>query len=130
MPNPTRALEAICAAGEVVGPVTLGELSLGNAAVLEKIGSPLMAEKPKLEKLRVLDLLPTAYVLAVDPAESMRALSRGREEFDAAVVAWAAKIPAGLGQELGAAVGRIFARVAAVSPTGGPEGNGRAATAG
>lgn len=130
MSNPTRALDALCGCGEKVAGLELAELTLGHAIVLEKIGCPLLADKIDVKKLRILDLLPTVYVLAVPVAESMRAIGQGRASFDQAVAEWGAKIPLASGRVVCEAVARIFKRVSEVAPQGGPEGNAPAATAG
>jgi hypothetical protein len=121
----------MAACGEGVGNVLLSELTLGHAVVLESIGCPLLQDEVELAKLRVMDLLPTIYVLGVPVAESMQAFNRGgKAAVLAAAAEWGAKIPLADGKPLCEAVGRIFRRVSVVAPQGGPEGNVPAATAG
>jgi len=142
MPNPKRTLQALSAGPERVGSVTLQPLTIGHSIVLEQCGSPLMGidtqeAKAALARLKALDLVSTAYVLAVPVEESLAAINAGKAEFAAAVARWAASIPAGDCMLLAGAVLRIFARVSDVAPQGAtdanggdPQGNGRAATAG
>ncbi len=130
MATPKRALAALATAPLKVAGVVLRPLTLGHAIVLEKIGCPLLGAKADAAKLRVLDLLPTAYVLATDPQEALGKLAEGRPVFDAAVTAFASGISASDGLRLARAVLSLFAAVDGVSPQGGPEGNGREATGG
>ena len=147
MINPKAALDAFTACGETVGAVTLSEITLGKAAVLERIGSPLFARPPERAAGEGGDagdgpaeapasdtaalLLPTLFVLAHPSAAARRLLADGG--FESAVDDWADAIPLRDGPALAAAFARIAGRLSAVMPSGEEGGAGKkdpAATAG
>jgi len=131
--NPKRALEALTAGGVEVDGITVRELTLGLAAVLERIGSPLVTARAKGEALTLRDMLPTMFAMTRPAAESDALLtSGGAEALQAAAVRWADDLSTETGMKLVAACAAAVSRVARVSPQGlpdedGPEGNGSAA---
>ena len=135
--NPKRALAAVPAAGEQVDGIMVREITLGLAAVLERIESPLVVGRKAGGEMRLGDMLPTVYVMTRPAVESERLLADGGlPALRSAAVAWADELPTATGMRLAAACGRAARRVADVSPSGMPqkegaaEGNARSAGTG
>lgn len=131
--NPKRALEAVTAAGERVDGILVREITLGIAAVLEAIGSPLVTGR-KPETLR--DMVPSIFVMTRPAVESETLLAGGPQALTAAAVEWADALTTDQGVRLAAACGRAAARLSRTAPqgvpakTGAAEGNGSAAGTG
>ena len=120
MDNPKSALAALNAIGETVGKVTLSEVTLSKAAILETIGSPVMSGK-KAKDITLGDVLPTLFVLATPAFECKRMLAD--KSFDKAACEWGDSIPVMDGTKLVQAMKRIMQRISDVSPQGMvPEG--------
>jgi len=133
MDNPKAALAAINAIGETVGKVTLTEVTLSKAAILEQIGSPVMSGK-KQKDITLGDVLPTLFVLATPALECKRLLAD--KSFDKAVTEWGDSIPVMDGTKLVQAMKRIMQRISDVAPqgmvseSGSGEGQKKTGTAG
>jgi hypothetical protein len=133
MDNPKAALAAINAIGETVGKVTLTEVTLSKAAILEQIGSPVMSGK-KSKDITLGDVLPTLFVLATPALECKRLLAD--KSFDKAVTEWGDSIPVMDGTKLVQAMKRIMQRISDVAPqgmvseSGSGEGQKKTGTAG
>lgn len=115
MDNPKSALAAINACGEKVGKVTLSEVSLSKAAILEAINSPVMSGK-KAKDITLGEVLPTIFVLATPAFECKRMLAD--KSFDRAVCEWGEGIPVMDGAKLVQAMKRIMQRISDVAPQG------------
>jgi len=116
MNNPKSAVDAITACGETVGSVTMTELTLGKAAVLEKAGSRFAGGLAPGERLTAEDVLLIVFVLAHTAQFSNALLRDGR--FEDAVLEFADGIPLGASRELMDAISRILKRVSDVLPQG------------
>lgn len=132
--NPKRAVEALTAGGETVDGIRVRELTLGLAAVLERIDSPLFAGRPEgAAPLQLRDMLPTIYAMTRPAAESEALLTEGGPEMlMGEAVRWADGLTTETGMRLAQACAAAARRVARVSPQGvpekgGAEGNGSAA---
>lgn len=131
--NPKRALAAVTAAGEKVAGVQVRELTLGLAAVLERIGSPLVVGVPSGGSVSLRDMLPTCYVMTRPAVESEELLAEGFEALVREAVRWADGLSTADGAALAAACVRSAGRVRDVSPAGVPgkegaaEGNAKSA---
>lgn len=131
--NPKRALEALTAGGETVDGIKVREITLGLAAVLERIASPLLVPHPAGAPLQLRDMLPTVFVMTRPASESDALLTEGGPEMlMGEAVRWADGLSTGTGMRLAQACARAAGRVARVSPQGmpgkgEPEGNANAA---
>jgi hypothetical protein len=124
--TPRRALAAVTAAGEEVGGVRVRELTLGLAAVLERIGSPLVCPRPEGSRPTLGGMVPTLYVMTRPAAESEELLADGCEALEREAVRWADGLSTAHGLALAAACARSAERAARVAPQGAA-GNGCAA---
>jgi hypothetical protein len=131
--NPKRALAAVTAAGERVHGELVREITLGTAAVLERIDSPLFTGVPEGRQISLCDMLPTIYVMTRPAVESEELLADGFEALKREAVRWADGFSTRQGMDLAAACARAARRVRAAAPSGVPdkegagEGNGRSA---
>jgi hypothetical protein len=121
MNNPKAALDVLNAAGETVGAITLSEITLAKAAILERIKSPLAGGK-KLKDITLDDVIPTLFVLA-NTARDCRVLL-ANNKFEAAVEAWADAINMADGMKLIDSLKRITNRLNGVAPEGMVDGDG------
>jgi len=125
--NPKRALEALTAGGEKVDGIAVREITLGLAAVLERIESPLVVPRPEGAAMRLRDMLPTVYAMTRPAAESEALLTEGGPDMlMEEAVRWADGLTTGQGVRLAEACVRAASRVARVSPQGVPEKEGGA----
>lgn len=121
MNNPKAALDVLNAAGETVGKITLSEITLAKAAILDRIKSPLVTGK-KMKEISLDDVIPTLFVLAT-PAGACRQLI-ANSTFDDAAVEWSDSIPMADGLKLFEALKRIANRLNGVAPSGMVSGDG------
>lgn len=122
--NPKRAVKALTACGERVDEVEVREITLGLAAVLELLGSPLVVKRgAESGELTLREMLPTIFAMTRSAAETERLLAEGGFEavMDAAV-AWADDLSTATGMKLAKACARMAVKVADVSPQGDMEG--------
>lgn len=90
MKNPNRALEALTTSETPVGKVSIREITLGLAGILERIDSPLVTGKnPKF----IMEWAPTLYAMTHTTPESERLLAQGRKAYDQAALVWSDTIP-------------------------------------
>jgi len=115
MQNPKAALDVLNAAGETVGKITLSEITLAKAAILDRIKSPLVTGK-KMKEISLDDVIPTLFVLATPAAACRQLLANAT--FDTAAVEWSDAIPMADGLKLFEALKRIANRLNGVSPSG------------
>lgn len=121
MNNPKAALDVLNAAGETIGKITLSEITLAKAAILDRIKSPLVTGK-KLKEISLDDVIPTLFVLAT-PAQACRQLI-ANSKFDDAAIEWSDTIPMADGLKLFEALKRIANRLNGVAPSGMVSGDG------
>lgn len=120
--NPKRAMAAICAGDRRVGGATVHEITLGSAAVLEQIGSPLVSGRSVSE---MAEMIPTMFAMTRPSREAMAILAAaGAEGFKAAAFDWADTLPVASGREIAQACADAARRVAGVAPQGAPDEDG------
>lgn len=120
MNNPKAALDVLTAAGETVGKITLSEITLAKAAILDRIKSPLVTGK-KMKEISLDDVIPTLFVLATPAATSRQLLSE--KKFDDAALAWSDTVDFADGLKLFEALKRIASRLNGVAPSGMVDGD-------
>ena len=113
MQNPKAALDVLTAAGETVGTITLSEITLAKAAILDRIKSPLVTGK-KFKDISFDDVIPTLFVLATPAADTKKLLAQNK--FESAVETWSDTVPFSTG--LFEALKRIAGRLNGVAPEG------------
>ena len=115
---PEKALDALLAAPAEAAGFTVRPITLGMAAVLQKVRSPLSTGDPPGG---LGDWIPTLYAMTRDAAESRRILASGGEEaYRRAAEEWAD----GLSVADGLALVRACSRAAATATGVNPEGDG------
>ncbi len=115
---PEKALDALLAAPAEAAGFTVRPITLGMAAVLQKVGSPLSTGNPPGG---LGDWIPTLYAMTRDAAESRAILASGGEDaYRKAAEEWAD----GLSVADGLALVRACSRAAAVATGVNPEGDG------
>lgn len=128
MTNPKRTLAAVTAAGQNVAGVHVREITLGIAAVLERINSPLVRRMQTAEELTLRDMLPSMYVMTRPAVESEYLLAEGDGALMAAAVGWGDALTTADGLAIAMACSDAAKRLAQTSTTGAPdrgtEGNG------
>ena len=126
--NPAAALEALTAPpSRRVGRFEVRSLTLGLHAVLQRIGSPLVARGGGAEPPSMEAWAETLFAMTRPGRESARLLAEGREAFRAAALDWADAVTPEETRELVlAALGQLSGAARAnPSPDGGPdEGDG------
>lgn len=124
--TPDRSMDAITGAGKMVAGVLVREISLGMAAVLERIGSPLVRQMQDGREMTLRDLLPTMYVMTRPAVDSELLLAEGIEALEAAAVEWGEGYTTAEGLEIAQACAAAAKRLARTLPSGadgGAEGN-------
>jgi len=115
-------MAAVCAGDRRAGGVTVHEITLGSAAVLEQIGSPLVSGR---DVTGMAGMIPTMFALTRPSREAMAILAaEGPEGFKAAAFDWADTLPVAAGREIALACADAARRVAGVAPQGAPDGDG------
>lgn len=114
MKNPSAALAAVNAPLTIrIGPYEVRDITLGLAAVLEAIESPVVTGS------RPADLsgwAPTLYAMTHPVADSRRLLTAsGVEGYVAAALQWSDDLPLALGRELIEAVTAAINRIKGIS---------------
>lgn len=123
--TPDRSMDAIIAAGKMVAGVQVREITLGLAAVLERIGSPLVRRMQDDEEVTLRTLLPTMYVMTRPAVESELLLAEGAGALEAAAIEWGDGFTTDEGREIAQACAAAAKRLARTMPNGdgGAEGN-------
>lgn len=109
--NPSKAIAAMLPAPIDCGyGVHVLPLSLAHYAILERIGSSLVAAEPK--KVPPLELIPSLYVVTRPAAETMEVI----EDLSERAMAWAATLPPSIMPTITAAVTKQIMLMMGVVP--------------
>ena len=113
--NPKVVIDAMLPAIRSVGEIVLRPITLGVLLMLEKIGSPLVADKnltpgrkPAKPNLSNPDIVRVVFILTHPVAESLVLFNRGADVFDAAVYNYAESIKVSDLPALGSAINEHF----------------------
>jgi hypothetical protein len=117
--NPKKVVDAACAGEVTVAGIVLRPFVLGLFPVLQKIDSPLLAEKGEKRKMETADIMRLILCLTIPAAEARRLIAQGIEVFDEAALAAADRVPLAALPELGRAIATQFATAVATAPGGG-----------